>query len=1084
MDMKKTRNYNRPARHTDSSNKDATAVDFVSYVIERNGQVAASLNKRDSYPNTDGFLELTTSDGDPESWLVAQVKPLHPGKRKITYTFDDDKFITYCKSDHGLPIIFIGVDIDNEKAYWREMTPDYAKSLSSLTIEVPPNNLISLGNTDYVLAWKVICDTRKKLYEEAKIASARGVPESSPSVSSDPNKSAIVQLFDAPIQSKLLQKNIDAVNSIVENLKEKILLYEGHLFLVSPTYVNNSDIRKIIRSNVGITLQQEELFIDELTEKGILSKTGDVVVFADDSLGQEKLTYLINQNLLDVSKIYSAFENANIREAILRRIVSLVDVPSINNFLSELAGSLLEEVNTLRSNDDIVLKLQLLGEYSFRTPEETVDIAKKILSASAIPPKTYDSEWGKVEGANNEKVVLQVIDTLKNIRYLKLNEVLEISLDLCSSEYPEVKKRALELIKNISEYNLFAMRKIGYFPQRKVADYLLTLTEEQLVHNLNAVTEIGKEVLNFEFEGSQMTDYKTFTLSFGPLKPSDELAKIRDDVSEVIKRLVLIESTAKAKIELLNILEIGGRTPTRGEYSEELEALILAYVDNLLQFYISIVAESELTVIHEIESQLNIFTRRFTEDKLSHAKDLQLKLRENKQYELFKIFYGYDFDFDKLPWREAREKREKIIQELLDDISKENFKKWKADILVIAANYSYDDPGKFQYFNNFLYKLSKKEPTLAKTLLGEETLKPFLTHIIQGLWESGLHSEIRTTLLSWADEGKNLNTIAELFWFTRTIDTELLEKVFKSAKEVRDLNTLTILARNIAISYKGEHAAKALFFTVIKELTIHKSTNWVFNFFLNDSDILKGLSENQIDILFQSLLLVEDINHDSEEILIPVADNHPQKVVQFFYIRIKKQLAKEKDSRYDAIPYDFHELNKTLAKHSEIVLNESLKWFEEEEWLFQFDAPRFINEVFPALEEPLKSKLLQLITTGGSKNADIVLKILRAYKGETFLHEVVKAFIKKFLRGDKSQHYKDYKTELFIILSTTGVVSGEYGLPNAYKQKKEEVQNWKSDKSKLVQQFVAEYEDYLDKNIVYHTKRADEDIEIMKRGGK
>jgi hypothetical protein len=71
---------------------------------------------------------------------------------------------------------------------------------------------------------------------------------------------------------------------------------------------------------------------------------------------------------------------------------------------------------------------------------------------------------------------------------------------------------------------------------------------------------------------------------------------------------------------------------------------------------------------------------------------------------------------------------------------------------------------------------------------------------------------------------------------------------------------------------------------------------------------------------------------------------------------------------------------------------------------------------------------------------------------------------------------------MFIILSQTGVVSGEYGMRDAYVSKKQEIQSWKSIKNIAIQNFVREYEDSLDKQIVFEQKRADQDIELMKRG--
>ncbi len=62
-----------------------------------------------------------------------------------------------------------------------------------------------------------------------------------------------------------------------------------------------------------------------------------------------------------------------------------------------------------------------------------------------------------------------------------------------------------------------------------------------------------------------------------------------------------------------------------------------------------------------------------------------------------------------------------------------------------------------------------------------------------------------------------------------------------------------------------------------------------------------------------------------------------------------------------------------------------------------------------------------------------------------------------------------------------GVVSGEYGFVEGYKKKKEEIQGWKKGKNKAIQLFVKEYEDHLEKRILYEKKQADEVIELRKR---
>ena len=67
---------------------------------------------------------------------------------------------------------------------------------------------------------------------------------------------------------------------------------------------------------------------------------------------------------------------------------------------------------------------------------------------------------------------------------------------------------------------------------------------------------------------------------------------------------------------------------------------------------------------------------------------------------------------------------------------------------------------------------------------------------------------------------------------------------------------------------------------------------------------------------------------------------------------------------------------------------------------------------------------------------------------------------------------KDYKEEMFIILSQTGAVIGEYGFVENYEKKKEEIQEWKKDLHKSIQKFTREYEDYLSQQINERRKRS------------
>ncbi|MFA7300803.1 MAG: DUF4365 domain-containing protein [Candidatus Shapirobacteria bacterium] len=1073
---KQNNNLITPGIHPISSNIDVAAISLVNSILASNGGCSPDLKSRDTWPNTDGNIELLTATGEPDGLLTTQVKQVKVGKKSISYTFKNNKFVNYCKRERGLPVIFIGVDLNNQKAYWLEMSLSYANSVKSKTIHILKENVIEQGNVSYLPVWKYICDNRKRLIE-----SGLGYDFSNNKLNLQ--KSAITQLYTVLPQSELLQKNVDAVNSIINDIKEKILSYEGILFLVSPTYINNAKTRGIIRKILSITVQQEDLFIDELGKKGILVKTGDIVSFQEDSLGREKVSFLFTNSLLDITKIYISFDDIKIRKTILNKIAGIHGIKQIDDFFGKISKEFLDKLIKIKSNDDIKTNLELLEEYSFRVPKQAIKIVERIVGMGPISTKKHNSGIGKFDGASTENVLNESLEVLNNIRYIEIKSTFEIAVKLSNHSNPNVRKKAFDLIKSTSQYNIFAIKKIGYYPQQQIISILKKWGLDKTKQNINIFLEVGKELLDSEREGSRMTDYRTFTLSFGPLVASKELVTIRNKMAELLESIYSKSKNVQVKKQILDTLEAGSRTPNRGEYSNELEQMIIDFVGKLVKFYIKVSMTADFTLLYEVEEQLNWFSKRFGEEKIKNIEKLRKIIELNKYFQIFKVLYGYDLGYNNLPWREARELREGQINKLIDEITEENFDNWEQNILGFAGSYSDSSYDKYQYFNLFLYRFSKQKPIFGIELLKNyKVLTPFLLSVLRGLWESDQHVEVNQILYKWVRESKCLSVIAGVFWYIEKPDLKLIDLLISKAKDNKDINALVTLVRSIPNLYKHEKLVKRPFIQAIGLLTRLNEFRWITNIYLPEPNLIESFNEKEADIILKNFVIADDLNYDAQEILATIAKKFPKKVIECFEKRIVKQMKKKKDVRYDALPFDLHELPEVPEIKTEAILNMVLDWFRNDGWLFQFDGARFLKDIFPSMGEPLKSKLLSLIKEGGKNNADTVLCVLREFEGETFLHPIVKSFVKKYLKSKNSKLYKEYLTELYIVLSKTGVVSGEFGLPNAYKQRKEMIQPWKLDKSKLIKDFVVQYESYLDKDITYHTKRAEEDIELMKRG--
>jgi hypothetical protein len=646
---------------------------------------------------------------------------------------------------------------------------------------------------------------------------------------------------------------------------------------------------------------------------------------------------------------------------------------------------------------------------------------------------------------------------------------------------PEIKKKSLEVLSHLSKYNLDALKNIGYYPQLLILEKIEKWGTKQLIERIESITEISEELLSPSFEGHSMKDYETFTLQFGALKVSDDLKEIRERTIILLKKLYLLTKDLKQKQKIIQTLQEATRLPDRGGYDKDMENMVLNNTNALIDYYISIIPNADNEIVKDIEGQIHWLIEWFGKERLPRIKELQSIIVSNKEYEIFRTLVGYDYYFpEDFDWEKVEKERRNKIQEFINNISEENYNDWERKILSVTKNYSLlEDRGEFQHFNIFLNELAKQKPKIAYKLLtkNESKLKPFLIHLISGIWESKLKRLAKELISKWVNEGKHLSECALVFDYVGAMDKSLISEIFKKAKEIEDKDVQNDIYNNIiravVKNYPKHKNTKSLFINSIRGLTKNKNWYWIRNSWRHKDLILKSLTKRDVDTIFENLLFLPDIKFPAEEVLTPIAEKYPQKIISFFNKRLLIQ--KKREDHYDAIPYRLHQIKKPLSDNSEIIIPEILKWFKKKDYLLNWEGSRLIQAIFPIFNKSLEEELIKLIKSKNEKDIRVVFNILRAYKGEEFLHNVCKELIREYPKN------KDYRKKIFSVLSQIGAVWGEYGSVEGFKKKKEEIQSWKKDKNKAIQLFVKKYEDYLEKRILHEKKQADEDIELRKR---
>lgn len=725
---------------------------------------------------------------------------------------------------------------------------------------------------------------------------------------------------------------------------------------------------------------------------------------------------------------------------------------------------------SLHSNDKIYQKLKLLSdqleEFGNKIPQNC-DIIKILITALK---NSKNSKEQSILGYNS---ILNIcLKIMEDLRFVYMREIIDVLLILSIEKNNEKEvKDIFNVISKISEYAYNKKdNKIYYHLQYTILDKIEKFNNNELLTYFDFILTVTRNMLSTSFDYTYMKDSKSFCFSKGIVPASDSIKNIRNRNMNILKKLYSLTKRITNKEKILSIfshsvqLDLLDSANTQG-----IVDMILIDSNNIIRYYLDIIINAENEILMQIDKQIHWFPK---ECKL--IVDLKENLYKNSDYMFYKIFVGYDYDFSEdFDSQKAEQYRDSEIDRYINTISKNNFIKWQNKILMIIKNYeNNNDSGKFMHFNRFLRKLGESKPKLAMQLLSniEQKIHPFLFYLISGIWNSNQKNKIKRIILIWIKQNKNLSLCAEVMDRLKDIDKIVLERVYQKAKEKKDLNAITQIISAITSNFRKINFGKKIYIDCIRILTEFKNYCWVNHVSFIDNYILETLNVKEVNTVLSNMVYVPQIDIAQETILSIISKRNPKQVINFLYKRMLLETkSKNNGLEYNSIPFHFYELHKPLKEHTNIVINEIFKLFIKDKSLDDWKYAKLISTIFPKFNQELEYEMIKFMK---EKNIEFIILILRNYKGELFIHNICKEIIKRY--------GKKYYNNLFIILSQTGVVCGEYGFVEAYKQKKKEIQEWKKDNNKVINIFINKYEEFLDKQIDYETKRAEENIQVRK----
>lgn len=753
----------------------------------------------------------------------------------------------------------------------------------------------------------------------------------------------------------------------------------------------------------------------------------------------------------------------------------------------------LDKINSIleKSVDYFALEeqLDLLAIIAFRVVEESIVVMEKFLkrlntiklvdkSIIGISRKTLNEMY------NPEKLILKSFNILSSFWYSSIDESIKIFFKYSLSSSTTVRSKANECISLIASYNIELYKTIGFLPQKTLIAYLKKIDLKKLCSHMEMVNSVCDKMLSSTME-SAIWGYNDVTLHYAPIPITDEIKIIRKDCLNILTQLYLINDVGLEKNKILNVISRAIESPRMVSYSDEVLNLIIDNTHDVLNIYLSFIAKSNLNELALIEESIRHTYSNFSNNKLINDLIFEIKdhLDSNDEYKIYKYLVQPDpflvnWDQQDVSRIENLREIEQIRLEKAElyaaSINENNFPLWEKRIEDFSA-FKFNDMAAFVYFDKFLFLFSKMSPVLAVKLL-DFNLGNRMVPIMRGIWETSHRDFLIAIINKWIEQGKNLYEIVWIFGEGKNIEINLLKELLTKATMINDIPTLASIIA-IVIESKGEStnqkALRAVFLDAVTALTKFGESKWVSLVWYrkNLKEFLSHFTKNDFSIILDNLVISPIIDFHIEEIIYPIAIKFPEMVMAYFKDRL--DYASKAGSNYDAIPYEFHTLQKVLSQHPNIIIDNILSWNGQADVL-SYSSARLVSIIFPNFYTKFESKLFELIETKNIRNIKLVLKVLRSYKGQEFLYPISMEIVRVLEKDDP------LLSEVEAALYQTGVVSGEYGFVGEFKSKKEIIKRWGDDKNSKVKDFVLKFQAGLDLSIERETRRADEDIALRK----
>jgi ppGpp synthetase/RelA/SpoT-type nucleotidyltranferase len=772
------------------------------------------------------------------------------------------------------------------------------------------------------------------------------------------------------------------------------------------------------------------------------------------------------------------------KELFEKNVLGMIQTANDNNERHELLTSLKEHV--LPNYDDLPAIYRDLID-----PLTSVAIAAK-----TTPTKPVETPFGEFPGKTSTDVARLVVEIFDTLRYVDVERTFDALCQFFRSEADEkVREQILGAAKRLARYDISVWEAAGPTVQSSLVEASTRLKglDRESVRSL--IVAVYGAVLHSEITG---TTWKasSVTMSTGSVPVSPIIKAIRDKTISGLFELFLCATSDAQRREVISALHEATRPSSPAQNSNDLLKLTLTDATRIVDFLTRQADELSYELKQSLEHSYYFeyrHARNVAEDKddrfgcrtvarglMRSIIQLRDRINADQNYVRYKTLVGYEivfadhWDAQDLDFAKVEEFRSSEVERFVEDVTMESESEWFAFIERCATTKS-NDLATFPVFAKFLNSLAWRKPDIVKRLLASASndLLMFLPALLNGLFQSASKDIYQECFDSHLEKGTHLTSLMLHWRVSKPVRPDALKKILNNAIAVADDTAVSecLLFAIEGAGADGVPVCDEFFRPALLYLNSRKNARWARSFWFarKAKPFFDSIAADDARLLLENLLEIPRIEFQTEEVMIEIARRHLPLVWEYFGQRLRNRSERKEEKGYEAVPYQFHGLEKELSKDAKLAVSTMRGCYEEDSSLFRFLGGRLLSNAFPMLQEDISQELVSLVTKGTETDADFVLAVMENYHGEPSTHQVLKHIVVKYPEDESKL------TGVRISLDNTGVVTGEFGLVEAMRQKKEVIAVWLDDPLPEVRAFAAKHTRDLDLRIADEQRRAEEE---------